>query len=142
MGAPKNVVHIPHFISFRNQDARVDGDPGAELEPADAADGARPPLPAAPRPLLPGARLLAHALPLGRARRIRLPRAGRRKRARARRLRAGPQPRDLRSLRCRNGATAQWFNSGCGNLQGGPSALGKRYVDSKFEVAFSSKFIL
>ena len=27
-------------------------------------------------------------------------------------------------------------------LQGGPSALGKRYVDSKFEVAFSSKFIL
>ena len=27
-------------------------------------------------------------------------------------------------------------------VQGGPSALGKRYVDSKFEVAFSSKFIL
>ena len=29
-----------------------------------------------------------------------------------------------------------------GIVQGGPSALGKRYVDSKFEVAFSSKFIL
>ena len=27
-------------------------------------------------------------------------------------------------------------------LLGGPSALGKRYVDSKFEVAFSCKFIL
>ena len=27
-------------------------------------------------------------------------------------------------------------------IQGGPSALGKRYVDSKFEVAFSCKFIL
>ena len=28
------------------------------------------------------------------------------------------------------------------NIQGGPSALGKGYVDSKFEVAFSCKFIL
>ena len=27
-------------------------------------------------------------------------------------------------------------------IQGGPSASGKRYVDSKFEVAFSCKFIL
>ena len=27
-------------------------------------------------------------------------------------------------------------------VQGGSSTLGKRYVDSKFEVAFSSKFIL
>ena len=27
-------------------------------------------------------------------------------------------------------------------VQGGPSALGKRYVDSKLEVAFSSNFIL
>ena len=27
-------------------------------------------------------------------------------------------------------------------VQGGPSASGKRYVDSKFEVAFSCKFIL
>ena len=26
-----------------------------------------------------------------------------------------------------------------GTVQGGPSALGKGYVDSKFEVAFSSK---
>ena len=26
----------------------------------------------------------------------------------------------------------------CTDVQGGPSALGKRYVDSKFEVAFSS----
>ena len=26
-------------------------------------------------------------------------------------------------------------------LQGGPSALGKNYVDTKFEVAFSCKFI-
>ena len=28
------------------------------------------------------------------------------------------------------------------DLQGGPSALGKNYVDTKFEVAFSCKFIL
>ena len=27
-------------------------------------------------------------------------------------------------------------------IQGGPSASGKRYVDSKFEVAFCCKFIL
>ena len=27
-------------------------------------------------------------------------------------------------------------------VQGGPSALGKRYVDSKFEVPFRCKFIL
>ena len=27
-------------------------------------------------------------------------------------------------------------------VQGGPSASGKRYVDSKFEVAFSCEFIL
>ena len=30
----------------------------------------------------------------------------------------------------------------CYLVQGGPSASGKRYVDSKFEVAFSSNFIL
>ena len=35
--------------------------------------------------------------------------------------------RDLTGLRCR-----------LEFVQGGPSALGKRYVDSKFEVAFSS----
>ena len=28
------------------------------------------------------------------------------------------------------------------NIQGGPSALGKNYVDTKFEVAFSCKFSL
>ena len=34
----------------------------------------------------------------------------------------------------------RWRHSG--PVQGGPSALGKRYVDSKFEVAFCCKFIL
>ena len=31
-----------------------------------------------------------------------------------------------------------WKASGLNYVQGGPSASGKRYVDSKFEVAFSS----
>ena len=38
-------------------------------------------------------------------------------------------------------ARVKWATCQC-LLQGGPSALGKRYVDSKFEVAFSSNFIL
>ena len=70
---------VQHYPS--PQDDRVYGwYPGAELEPADPADRAGPPLRAARRRLLPGARLLAHALPLGGAPWIRLPRGRRRRR--------------------------------------------------------------
>ena len=39
-------------------------------------------------------------------------------------------------------AGIRWEFAAWAHLQGGPSASGKRYVDSKFEVAFSCKFIL
>ena len=48
-------VHNPALIfPFLQQDDGLDGDAGAELEPADPADRAGPPLPAARHRLLPG----------------------------------------------------------------------------------------